>query len=177
MKPEFRISGYPWSQLIISGSIAAACVAPIIVMTVLGKPVPLGVLIFVGGMCAICAAAFLAVPVVVMVVDEAKASLTVRWISIGGLVRRQKTLRVSDIRKVVYGVTTLHAQFVTKHSYHSRHSFYAQLADGSNEDLTPESKATRGLSRKLGRALSEHLGVPFVHRKTAEGHFVEEPMT
>jgi hypothetical protein len=49
--------------------------------------------------------------------------------------------------------------------------------DGAHIDLSPKSKATPGLSRKLGKALSEHFDLEFVRRSAGMGRFNEEPLT
>lgn len=177
MEADFRISGYPLSQLAMNGFIAAACGAPVVILWLMGSPVPLAVWLLAISVVAICLAAILANPLVTITIDAEKVSMEIKWISFGGLRCRRKTLRVSDVQKIVYGVTTLHTKYRRKRSSLSWHSFYAQMSDGSHEYLSPKTKATPGLSRKLGRAVSQFLGVPFVQRRTGSGRFVEEPVT
>jgi hypothetical protein len=176
VKEVFRVSGYPASQIVISGFIAAVSAVPIVVLWALGKPINLAVILATTGMFAICIAVVLAQPFVTISVDCDKETLTVQWKSFCGIISRSRKLRVRDIRKLVYGVTTFHSQDRSKHRYHSKSSFYADMANGAHEFLFPKSKAPSVLSKKLGMAVSEHLEIPFVRRTSGSGHFKEEPI-
>ena len=181
MKKGFRVSGYPVSQIVISGFIAVVSAIPIVVLWALGKPINLAVILVTTGMFVICIAAVLAQPFVTISVDPRKETLTVQWKSFLGIISRSRKLRISDIRKLVYGVTT-YGRTTLRHSSNrthptgSRSSFYADMANGTHEYLSPKSKATSTLSKKLGIALSEHLKIPFVRRSLGSGHFEEEPI-
>lgn len=172
----FCVSGYPVSQLIISGLIGGVSAIPILVLWYLGKPINLAVILATSGMLIICIAAVLAQPFVTISVDSDKKRLTVKWKSFLGIISRSRQLRVGDIQKIVYGVTTFHSKYRTTHSYYSRSSFYADMANGRYEYLFPKSKAPSALSKKLGSAVSEHLEIPFVRRILGSGHFEEEPI-
>jgi hypothetical protein len=176
VKEVFRVSGYPASQIVISGFIAGVSATPIVVLRSSGRPIHISVIIATAGMLAICIAAVLARPFVTIFVDSDKETLTVQWKSFCGIITSSRKVRVKDIRKFVYGVTTLHSKFGSRHSYSSRSSFYADMANGSHEYLSPKSQTTSGLSKKLGMAVSEHLEIPFVRRNLGSGHFKEEPI-
>jgi hypothetical protein len=176
VKEVFRVSGYPVSQIVISGFIAAVSAVPIVLLWALGKPINFAVILSTIGMFAICIAAVVAQPFVTISVDYDKETLSLRWKSFLGVVSRSRKLRVRDIRKLVYGVTTFHSRYRSKHRYHSKFSFYADMANGSHEYLFPKSKAPSALSKKLGMAVSEHLEIPFVRRSLGSGHFNEEPI-
>ena len=177
MKDQLKVSGYPLSQVFISGGFAAFSVSLVVVLLAMAKPIPPVVFIFAGGMVAVALWALLATPIIRLTADPNADDLLVTWVSFGGLVRRTNSLQISRIRKLVYGVTTLKSTSGSKHSYQSRHSFYAQMSDGTHIHLSPKSQATAGLSRKLGKALSEHLDLVFVRRSGGMGKFDEEPMT
>ncbi|MHC4692047.1 MAG: hypothetical protein ACYS67_04835 [Planctomycetota bacterium] len=181
MKEVFRVSGFPISQIIISGFIAGVSAIPIVVLWALGKPIHIVIILATTGMFVICIAAILAQPVVTISVDSRKETLTVQWKSFLGIISRSRKLRVGDIRKLVYGVTTYGRTRLSHSSDRtqptgSRSSFYADMANGTHEYLSPKSKATSGLSKKLGTALSKHLKIPFVRRSLGSGHFKEEPI-
>ncbi len=79
MKENFCVSGYPVSQIIISGFIAVVSAIPIVVLWTLGKPINLMVILATTGMFVICIAAVLAQPFVTISVDSRKETLTVQW--------------------------------------------------------------------------------------------------
>jgi len=172
----FRVSGYPASQIVISGLIASVSAIPIVLLWASGRPIHISVFIATAGMLAISMLAVFAKPFVIVSVDPDKEKLTVQWKSFCGIISRSRKLWVKDIRKLVYGVTTLHSKYRNTHSYSSRSSFYADMANGSHEYLSPRSQATSGLSKKLGMAISEYLEIPFVRRSGGSGHFKEEPI-
>ncbi len=179
MNESFRVSGYPVSQLIISGIIGTVSSIPIIVLWVSGRTIHIALALATAGMLAICILAVVAKAFVIISIDSEKKKLYIQWKSYCGIISKTKELWIKDIRKLVYSVTTFgrtslsSSQSRTDHTS-SRSSFYADMANGSHEYLSPKSQATSGLSKKLGLAISEYLDIPFVRRKGGSGHFQEE---
>ena len=53
MEAGFKVSGYPFSQIIISGAIAAVCAAVPLIIYLTGNPIHPIAWIFAGGMFAV----------------------------------------------------------------------------------------------------------------------------
>ena len=178
MKESFRVCGYPISQLVISGLIAGVFAIPIVVLWMQGKSIHPALILATVGIIVICIVAVLAQPFTTISVDVNKEIVTVRWILFCGIISRSRKLNVKDIQKLVYGVITSGQTFRARPGRttpsQSKHSFYAQMASGAHEFLLPKSKASPGLSHKLGKSLSEYLNISFVRYSSGSGHFKEE---
>ena len=143
------------------------------------KTIHIALALATAGMLAICILAVLAKPFVIINIDSDKKKIYIQWKSYFGIISKNKELWVKDILKLVYSVTTYGRTSISSSQSRtdptgSRSSFYADMANGSHEYLSPKSHATSGLSKKLGLAISEYLEIPFVRRKGGSGHFQEE---
>jgi hypothetical protein len=184
LSPDVATLASSWSRIfggkcVVRPLLPGLSVIPVVALAAMGRPIPLVPILFPVGIGVIALMAVLATPMIRLTVDPDGETLTINWISFCGLVRQSNTIEVADIQKLVYGVTTLCSRSVSgsTNSFQSRHSFYAHTTNGTHVYLSPKSKATAGLSRKLGTAISKHLDLPFVRRNAGMGRFEEEPMT
>ena len=75
MKSALAVTGYPLSQLLISGGIAGISASPVVALAATGRPIPLVAIFFAGGMGAFALVALLANPIVRLAVESLLGSL------------------------------------------------------------------------------------------------------
>jgi hypothetical protein len=171
---KFSVSGYPVSQLIVSGLFSAVTVG--IYLACMNSSMsldPEGVLIlscFLYGMVGVSVFGVLIRPYVSIYEDRSVGELVVRSIWLFGLIQKKSRAAISQIQRIVYwthgGMTGGRETGASRSDISSsKMDLFAELSDGNKLYLLPKGKGTPGLCKRFGKDVSAHLGIPFITKK------------